>query len=155
MAKASVTETRPVGYKDDLYAWTQEQASFLRGRQSDGLDWENLAEEIAAVGGSDRRKLESRVCVVLLHLLKWQAQPGLRGASWRKTLRTQRREIRKLLDESPSLRRHVPDLIRDAYPDAVKDAVDETGLPVEDFPNHCPYAPDMVLDENHLPEASF
>jgi hypothetical protein len=52
MAKASVTETRRVRYEDDLYAWTQEQASFLRVRQSDGLDWENLAEEIAAVGGS-------------------------------------------------------------------------------------------------------
>jgi hypothetical protein len=65
MAKASVTETRRARYEDDLYAWTQEQASLLRARQSDGLDWENLAEEIAAVGGSDRRKLESRLCIVL------------------------------------------------------------------------------------------
>jgi hypothetical protein len=134
MAKASVTETRRVRYEDDLYAWTQEQAPFLRGRQSDGLDWANLAEEIAALGGSDRRKLESRLCVGLLHLLKWQAQPGLRGASWRKTLRTQRREIRKLLQQSPSLRRHVPDLMGHAYPDAVKDAVDETSLPPDRLP---------------------
>ena len=86
------------------------------------------------MGGSDRRKLESRLCVVLLHLLKWQAQPALRGASWRKTLRTQRREIRKLLQQSPSLRRQVPELMHEAYPDAVKDAVDETGLPAEQFP---------------------
>ena len=40
MAKASVTETRRVRYEEDLYAWTQEQASLLRARQSDGLDWE-------------------------------------------------------------------------------------------------------------------
>jgi Domain of unknown function DUF29 len=79
----------------------------------------------------------------------------LRGASWRKTLRTQRREIRKLLQQSPSLRRQLPQLIREAYPDAVKDAVDETGLPAERFPSSCPYAPDDVLDEDHLPEASF
>ena len=78
----------------------------------------------------------------------WQAQPALRGASRRKTLRTQRREIRELLKPSPSLG-------RDAYPDTLKDAVDETGLPVENFPSRCPYAPDAVLDENHLPEASF
>ena len=155
MAKASVTETRCVRYEDDLYAWTQEQAALLRARQYDGLDWENLAEEIAAVGGSDRRKLESRLCVILLHLLKWQAQPALRGASWRKTLRTQRREIRKLLKQSPSLRRHVPALIRDAYGDAVKDAVDETGLPAGKFPDVCPYTPDAVLDEDHLPDASL
>jgi hypothetical protein len=155
MAKASVTETRRVRYEDDLYAWTRDQAALLRARQYDGLDCENLAEEIAAVGGSDRRKLETRLCVVLLHLLLWQAQPALRGASWRKTLRTQRREIRKLLKQSPSLRRHVPALIRDAYGDAVKDAVDETGLLAENFPATCPYTPDAVLDENHLPDASF
>jgi hypothetical protein len=155
MAKASATVARYVPYEEDLYAWTQEQAALLRARQADRLDWENLAEEIAAVGGSDRRKLESRLCVVLLHLLKWQAQPALRGASWRKTLRTQRREIRKLLQQSPSLRRHVSELIREAYPDAVKDAVDETGLPVDKFPNVCPYLPDAVLDEDHLPDARF
>jgi hypothetical protein len=155
MAKASLTETRRVGYDEDLYAWSLQQAALLRARQADALDWENLAEEIAAVGGSDRRKLESRLCVVLLHLLKWQAQPALRGASWRKTLRTQRREIRKLLKQSPSLRRQIPDIIRDAYPDAVKDAVDETGLTAEQFPSACPYAPEDVLNEDHLPETRF
>ncbi|MGH6903609.1 MAG: DUF29 family protein, partial [Geminicoccaceae bacterium] len=50
-------------YDEDLYAWTQQQAALLRARQHDALDWENLAEEIAAVGASDRRKLESRLCV--------------------------------------------------------------------------------------------
>jgi hypothetical protein len=155
MAKASVTETTHVRYEEDLYAWSQEQAGLLRARQLDALDWDNLAEEIAAVGGSDRRRLESRLCVILLHLLKWQAQPARRGASWRKTLRTQRREIRKLLKQSPSLRRQVSALIRDAYPDAVKDAIDETGLPAGRFPSVCPYAADAVLDEDHLPDASF
>jgi hypothetical protein len=155
MAKAKVTETRRTRYEEDWYAWTQEQAALLRARQHGALDWDNLAEEIAAVGGKDRRKLESRLCVILLHLLKWQAQPALRGASWRKTLRTQRREIRKLLKQSPRLRRNVPELIREAYGDAVKDAVDETGLAAERFPSSCPYAPDDVLDEDHLPKTSF
>jgi Domain of unknown function DUF29 len=80
MAKSSVMETRGIRYEQDLYAWTQEQAALLRARRADALDWENLAEEIAAVGGSDRRKLESRLCVTLLHLLKWQAQPAPAGA---------------------------------------------------------------------------
>jgi hypothetical protein len=155
MTKASVTETRRVRYEEDLYAWTQEQAALLRARQYDALDLENLAEEIVAVGGRDRRKLESRLCVILLHLLKWQAQPALRGASWRKTLRTQRREIRKLLKQSPSLRRDVSELIRDAYVDAVKDAIDETGLPQDRFPAHCPYTPDHVLAEEYLPDADL
>jgi hypothetical protein len=147
---ATVTQA-PIRYEDDLFAWTQEQAALLRAHAVDGLDWENLAEEIESMGGRDRRELESRLAVVLLHLLKWQAQPALRGSSWRKSLRTQRREIRKLLKQSPSLRREVPGLIHSAYTDAVKDAIDETGLRAGIFPDRCPYAPDDVLDEDHLP----
>jgi cell division protein FtsB len=147
---ATMTRAR-VRYEDDLFAWTQEQAALLRAHAVDAIDWENLAEEIESMGGRDRRKLESRLTVILSHLLKWQAQPALRGASWRKTLRAQRREIRKLLKQSPSLRREVPDMIREAYADAVKDAIDETGLRADVFPDTCPYAPDGVLDEDYLP----
>jgi hypothetical protein len=147
---ATVTKSR-VRYEDDLFAWTQEQAALLRAHAVDAIDWENLAEEIEAMGGSDRRELESRLTVVLLDLLKWQAQPLLRGSSWRKSLRTQRREIRKLLKQSPSLRREVPGMLPEAYADAIKDALDETGLPAGAFPSRCPYAADDVLDEDHLP----
>jgi hypothetical protein len=155
MAKASATEARRVRYEEDLYAWSLEQAALLRARRADGLDWDHLAEEIEWMVGRDRRELKNRLRIIVLHLLKWQGQPGRRGASWRKTLRTQRRHIKDLLQESPSLRRLVPELVREAYPDAVKDAVDETGLPAEHFPSSCPYAADDVLDEDHLPEASF
>ena len=72
MAKASLTETTRVRYEEDLYAWSLQQVALLRANRADSLDWEHLAEEIAAVGGKDRRKLESRLCVILLHLLKWR-----------------------------------------------------------------------------------
>jgi hypothetical protein len=146
----AVTQAR-VGYEEDLFAWTQEQAALLRAHAHDGLDWENLAEEIESMGRRDRRELKSRIRVILLHLLKWQAQPDLRGAGWRKTLLTQRLEIGDLLLQSPSLRREVPDLVRDAYRDAVKEAVGETELPAKTFPRTCPYEAADVLDEDYLP----
>jgi len=147
---ATMTQAR-VRYEDDLFAWTQEQAALLRAHAVDAIDWENLAEEIESMGRRDRRELGSRLTVILLYLLKWQAQPALHGATWRKMLRTQRREIRELLGQSLSLRREVPAMIREVYVDAVKDAVDETGLRADVFPGTCPYAPDEVLDEGHLP----
>jgi Domain of unknown function DUF29 len=150
MAMATMTQAR-VRYEDDLFAWTQEQAALLRAHAADGIDWENLAEEVESMGRPDRRELKSRLTVILLHLLKWQAQPALRGPSWRKTLRTQRREIRDLLQQSPSLRREVPDLMREAYADAVKDAIDETSLRADSFPTASPYMLEDVLDEDHLP----
>ena len=144
-----------VSYDEDLYAWSLEQAALLRARRVEGLDWEHLAEEIESMGGRDRRELKNRLRVILLHLLKWQGQPAKRGASWRKSLRTQRRHVRDLLKESPSLRRQVPQLMHEAYADAIKDAVDETGLPADRFPADCPYGPDDVLAEAYLPDASF
>ena len=155
MAKSTVIETRRDRYEEDLYAWSLQQAALLRARRADSLDWDHLAEEIEWMVGRDRRELKNRLRIILLHLLKWQGQPARRGASWRKTLRTQRGHIKDLLQESPSLRRLAPELIREAYPDAVKDAVDETGLPAERFPSSCPYAPDDVLNEDHLPKDNF
>jgi uncharacterized protein DUF29 len=79
-------------YEADFFAWTQGQAQILRARATLGLDWDNLAEEIESMGRRDRRKLESRFRRILHHLLKWQAQPGLRGPSWRRILCEQRRQ---------------------------------------------------------------
>jgi hypothetical protein len=45
--------------------------------------------------------------------------------------------------------------MREAYPDALKDAVDESGLPAERFPVDCPYLPDDVLAEDYLPDATL
>ena len=97
---ATSVKTR-VRYEDDLYAWSREQAALLRARRTEGLDWHHLAEEILSMAGRDRRELKNRLPIVLLHLLKWQAQPARRGASWRKSLRTQRRHIRDLLQAEP------------------------------------------------------
>ena len=139
-------------YEADFFAWTKEQAQLLRARGTLGLDWDNLAEEIDLMGRRDRRKLESRLRRILHHLLKWQAQPGLRGPSWQRTLREQRRQAEKLLKESPSLRPQLAELIEAAYPDALTDALDETGLRPPAFPTACPFTTEQILDPDFLPE---
>ena len=46
-------------------------------------DREHVAEEIADLGKRDTREAESRVTVLLVHLLEWAAQPERRAeASW-------------------------------------------------------------------------
>jgi len=91
-------------YERDFYAWTQEQAALLRSGQLERLDRVHLAEEIEALGRQERRELVNRLGILLGHLLKWQFQPHLRGKSWRATLSEQRRQIQRLLKESPSLK---------------------------------------------------
>ena len=61
-------------YEKDFYSWTQEQAELLKhGRFSD-LDIANLIEEVESMGRSEKRELESRLTILLLHLLKWKYQ---------------------------------------------------------------------------------
>jgi hypothetical protein len=92
------------GYDEDFYAWSIEQARLLRGGEFARLDIENIAEELKSIGRRDKREIESRLVVLLAHLLKWQVQAGFRSRSWSATIREQRDRISDFLDESPSLR---------------------------------------------------
>ena len=117
-----------VDYEKDFYAWTMEQARLLRSGELSALDVENIAEEIESMGRSDRRAIETRLTVLLMHLLQWQMQPTFRSASWSATIREQRRRIEKLLRESPSLQPFVATALAEAYAEAREDAAAETGL---------------------------
>ena len=138
-------------YERDFYAWTQEQATLLREQHFTQLDIDNLVEEIESMGRSERRQLVSRLEILLMHLLKWQYQPELRGRSWELTITEQRRRIAKVLRANPSLRPHLPDLLLEAYDDATFSAMRETGLPQATFPPLCPFPLTEVLGEGWLP----
>jgi len=68
-------------YETDFYAWANEQAALLRAGKLSAADIEHIAEEIESMGNTEKRALISRLTVLLLHLLKWQFQSGLRGNS--------------------------------------------------------------------------
>jgi hypothetical protein len=90
--------------------------------------------------------------VLLVHLLKWQLQVGFRSRSWSATVREQRREIVKLLPESPSLRNAADPLLPEAYAEAREKTADETGLAEGTFPADCPFSLDQIVAEDFLPE---
>jgi hypothetical protein len=95
-AAHAITETDAMTslYDSDFFAWANEQASLLRAGKLSSADIENIAEEIESMGKSEKRELVSRLTILLLHLLEWQSQPGLRGNSWRYTIKVQRRATR-------------------------------------------------------------
>ena len=127
-------------YEKDIIAWANEQAKLLRAGQFDQLDIEHIAEEIEDVGKSEQRELASRMAILLAHLLKWQFQPGRRGASGQRTIKAQREGINKRLAKAPSLQTVLSDEDWNAeiWADAVALAATETGL--ADFPEGCPWS---------------
>jgi hypothetical protein len=115
-------------YDEDFFLWTRDQARRLRSIAAAGsnveLDWDHLAEEIESVGNSERREIRSRLETVIEHLLKLQHSPALEPRNgWIDTVRRERRRIELVLEDSPSLRRELPELVRKAYEGGVLDAV--------------------------------
>jgi ribosomal protein L29 len=141
-----------VDYEKDFYAWTVEQAKLLRSGEFSAIDVANIAEEIESMGRSDRREIESRLTVLLTHLLKWRLQAGMRSGSWSGTINEQRRRIAKLLQESPSLRPFVDQVLAEAYGEAREAASNQTGFPEAQFPEECPFTVEDLLSRDFLPE---
>ena len=138
-------------YDRDFFAWAGEQAALLRAGRLAEADIAHIAEEIESMGRSEKRELVSRLKVLLVHLLKWQFQPGGRGNSWRLTIAEQRREVAEHLDDNPSLRARLAEAMASAYGGAVLTAARETNLDPGTFPEGCPWDYATIMDPGFWP----
>jgi DNA-directed RNA polymerase delta subunit len=58
-----------IGYSEDYYGWTLEQADLLLTAQFNKLDIPNLVREIVSMGRNEKREAENRLAMLLAHLL--------------------------------------------------------------------------------------
>lgn len=141
-------------YDDDIYAWSQEQAAILRDLASrvpglpNGLDLENVAEEIEDVGRSELRTVGSFLELLLLHLVKlaaapnarpirhWSAEVGLRQAALVE-------DYRKSMRSTVKIDRYWTAALKRA--DAALDEHGDELLP--GLPETCPFSLDDLLAE--------
>lgn len=123
-------------YEADETAWLETMAQLAADRRVEDIDYQNLSEFLNDMARRDRREVYRRLVLLLTHLLKWEYQPEQRTRSWRATIRTQRSELR-LLIESGTLRNHASAVLAKAYEEAREQAADEADVPVETFPAEC------------------
>jgi hypothetical protein len=121
-------------YDKDFALWLEGQAAALREGRLRDLDALNLAQELAALGNSERREIRSRLKQIATHLLKLQYQPDPAAPSCRSVIGAQVSEMEDVFEDSPSLRRELPAFIAKAYHRARALASDDTGLPLATFP---------------------
>jgi hypothetical protein len=84
-----------------------------------------IEELIDALSRSERRALRSQLIRLMKHVLKWQAQPDQRSRSWVGSIRSARREIRDIQEETPSL---TDDVIRTMWASCLAAARDEAEI---------------------------
>lgn len=136
-------------YEQDYALWLENTASLLRQKKFTHLDLENLVEEIESMGRREKRELYNRLIVLLMHLLKWEYQPSHRSNSWLSTINEQRRQINKLLSDSPSLKNYLQENFAECYQIAKVDASSETGLPIEIFPEQFLFFQENLFNSNY------
>ena len=146
-APTEVAELVPdrVLYEHDEHAWIAAQIAALTDGQLNRLDRANLIEYLTEMTVRDRRELQSRLAVLLHHLLKLRLQPDRLTRSWVTTIIEQQSEIRSIIELIPSLGRQAETIAALAYPDAVRRAARETGLPASCFPAASPWTVEAAL----------
>jgi hypothetical protein len=134
-------------YDRDFALWIETQAAALRAGDVGALDLENLVEELEGLTKRDERALGSRLKRITAHMLKQRCQPERATRSWEGSIRNGREQIADILDQSPSLRRSLPDLMTKNCPRAVAQASDDARLPASSFPDQPPFTLAEVLGE--------
>ena len=138
------TVALPSLYQEDETAWLEMMARLISECRLQELDYEHLGEYLSDMARRDRREVDSRLAILLTHLLKWEYQPEKRSGSWRGRILEQRSEFRLLL-ESGTLRNHAVASLAGAYQDARERASAETDLPIETFPQEFSRSVDELI----------
>jgi hypothetical protein len=133
-------------YEEDETAWLEAMALLIAERRYGELDYEHLSAFLTDMARSDRRKVFSRLEVLLMHRLEWEFEPDRRSNSWKATILEQRFRLQDLC-ESATLINYTREALARAYQRAVQRASAETELPENAFPQTCPWSLEEVLGE--------
>ncbi len=134
-------------YEEDFALWIERTAQLLREHSFEEVDWENVIEEIESLFKSDRRALRSQIVRVLKHLLKLDYQPRTYPpTNWLTSIADGRTQIELIIEDSPSLKPYLAEVLSECYHKAVREASTETRLPIETFPSACPYTLNEVMN---------
>ena len=137
-------------YDEDIVLWSERQADALRRRAANEIDWENVADEIEAVGRSEINATLSQIDNILRHrlcLLGWPNSPSER--KWQVELREFHRQLRRYL--TPSMTGGLEPKISDAtVSEAYGAAVDYCPVhmetePASPLPQACPWSLSEIL----------
>ena len=134
--------TRKSLYESDFLLWTQDTIAKLKARDFDHVDFENLIEEVEALGRSEKKELASRLETLLAHLLKRiyiDIPQEFNG--WERTIREQRRRLTQALRKTPSLKSVWDELLDDAWELALDTVRDD--YPQYQFPNTWQFGRDI------------
>ena len=146
-------------YQDDFYAWTQYQAAVVREMPVTdiGFDREHVAEEIEALGRSERDAVRHQIRLIIAHILLLTNSPiKLPRSEWQDAIDDARQIVSDKM--TASLRRETENILAKLYTDGRNRA--ELTLHAQgarntaaELPFVCPYTLDQLLLQDWYPTA--
>ena len=105
-------------YRRDGYAWAKQQAEALRRRDLRAIDWDNVIEEIEAVGRAERKPWVSNCAQALEHMLAIEHCKTATPANledWEAGIRAFRGAMADAVDASRSLQGEYDEILAMAW----------------------------------------
>ncbi|MGB5772345.1 MAG: DUF29 domain-containing protein [Crocosphaera sp.] len=106
-------------YESDYLQWLEETVNLLKSRQLDSLDYDNLIEELEALGRSEKRAVTSLLEQIMRYLLLyqyWTAEHEDNANHWEAEIISFRNQINKYL--TTNLYKYLQDNLDSIYNDA-------------------------------------
>ncbi|MGI9282051.1 MAG: DUF29 domain-containing protein [Endozoicomonas sp.] len=138
-------------YHTDYYRWATRQTELLKAGHLNSIDKDLLAAELRKLAQGYEQELQKRFAVLLTDLLVWQYEYDFRSYPQKCRIDTHRENIKKLLNEEPSLKNCIPKLFTAAYEEAVYEAAIRTAYWFTDFHTGL-WSVEDVLNNNFWPE---
>jgi len=107
-------------YETDYHLWVLATVEHLQNREFETIDWENLIDEVSALSRREKRRLESLLTRLLEHLLKfryWDCERKWNQNHWKREIRNFRKQIKKDLRTSRSLKGYLSEQFVELYQD--------------------------------------
>ncbi|MFN7854221.1 DUF29 domain-containing protein [Anabaena sp. AL09] len=150
-------------YERDFNVWRETIIKKIKQQDFNDIDWEHLLLELEDMGKSEKRSFLSNLTILIAHLLKLTVQadaPEMMKGSWYSSVTENRFRVRKDLEENPSFKNYLHEVIFIAYADARKLAIKESknakfGVRKPDeteYPLDFPFTLEQLLDEDFYGE---
>ncbi len=135
-------------YQEDFALWIEETVKKLKLGHLSEVDLENLIEEVECLGKSQRKAVRSYLLRLLEHLLKRRYVMMFdcyRG--WEIEIRNFRQRLKLELEDSPSLKNYIKEVLPKSYQTALENVIDS--YPDTDFPVVYPFSDNIDELLNH------
>jgi hypothetical protein len=137
-------------YETDDSFWLEETIILLKEKRFQDLDVDNLIEELETLGKRDKNAVASLLEQIIRHLLLlqyWTEESDLNGNHSQTEIIGFRNQLERLLTNN--LQNYLNNELEKIYKGALKYVKQKTRFKI-DFPEHCPYSLEQLLDEDYF-----